>query len=155
MIVDINYKDFLLLDKQLPDCIELQYSEPLTAYKEQVIIIEGVTFRNNFQDKYFDEMPVVIMEGLNGKAAFILGKEDLLEDCKKIPHTYTLLNRKVNMDIFKSGVFGWSIKGDLVKALDESAKVRAITDIFNLARAIELSEKQEQEEQGGKNEQVH
>ena len=155
MIVDINYKDFLLLDKELPDCIELQYSEPLTAYKEQVIIIEGIVFRNNFQDKCFDDMPAVIMEGLNGKAAFILDKEDLLEDCKKIPHTYTLLNRKVSMDIFKSGIFGWSVKGRLVQALEADVKVRAITDIYNLARAIELSEKQEKEKQGGKNERVH
>ena len=155
MIVDIDYKDFLLLDKQLPDCIELQHPEPLTAYKEQVIIIEGVTFRNNFQDKFFDDVPAVIMEGLNGKAAFLLDKDDLLEDCKKIPHTYTLLNRKVSMDIFRSGIFGWSIKGNLVKAVDESAKVRAITDIYNLSRAIELSEKQEKEAQGGKDEQLH
>lgn len=155
MIVDINYKDFLLLDKQLPDCIELQGCDPLTAFWEQVVIVEGITFRNNFQEKHFDDVPIAVMEGLNGKAAFLLDKDNLLEDCKKIPNTYTLLNRKTVMDVFKSGIFGWSIKGSLVKAVDESAKVRAITDIFNLARAIELSEKQEQEEQGGKNERVH
>lgn len=149
MIVDIEYKDFLLLDKQLPDCIELQHSEPLTAYKEQIIIVEGITFRNNFQDKHFDDIPIIIMEGTNGKAAFLLDKDNLLEDCKKMPHTYTLLNRKISMDIFKSGVFGMSAKGRLVQALEADAKVRAITDIFNLARAIEVSEQVDKETLGG------